>query len=489
MISSKLRWSLAAVVLAVGAAAFAVTTTPIQKYLGAPELPEPMNGPAPSGPNDVFVDVSKKVTPAVVTITSSRRAEPAAFSGEEGDNPFEQFFGPGFRFRVPRTPHTPRQGFGSGVIVRPDGVVLTNNHVIHEMDEVNVRLPDGESYPATIVGADPKSDLAVLKIEADHLPTVPFGDSDQLQVGQWVLAVGSPFGPGLEHTVTAGIVSAKGRSNLRLAEYEDFIQTDAAINPGNSGGALVDTAGRLIGINTAIASGSGGFQGVGFAIPSNMAREIGEQLLQSGRVVRGWLGVSIQDVDKRMARALSRKDAGGVLVGEVSPSGPAGASGLQRGDIILKFDGQPVEDITELRNMVASSEPGHRTELTIERGGEQKTLTVKLGELPDEEAQAGGPDRSQEHGTVGLQLRELTPALRSRLDYQGEGVLVAGVATGSPAQKAGLRPGDVLVEVNHQAVQSPAEASAQLRQVEKGDTILLLIHREGSTLFLPLEID
>jgi serine protease Do len=292
----------------------------------------------------------------------------------------------------------------------------------------------------------------------------------------------------LEHTVTAGIVSAKGRSNLRLAEYEDFIQTDAAINPGNSGGALVDTAGRLVGINTAIASGSGGFQGVGFAIPSNMAHEIGEQLLQSGHVTRGWLGITIQNIDQKMARALGREEASGVLVGEVSSTGPAASSGIQRGDIIVKFDGAPVADMTELKNRVAASEPGHQAQIAVIRGGQEKTVTVELGELPDEEAKAEGPGSAQERGTVGLQLRPLTPSLRDRLDYQGEGVLIAGVQAGSSAQQAGLRPGDVVVEINHQPVHSPSEAATELRKFKNGDTVLLLVFRDGSTFFAPLEI-
>ncbi|HEX9770880.1 MAG TPA: DegQ family serine endoprotease [Kiloniellales bacterium] len=488
MKTHKLRWSIAAIALTVGAAAFAFTTQPVQKYLGAPELPEPVAGPAPAAPSDVFVDVAKKVTPAVVTITSTRRAEPASMQGEEGQNPFEQFLPPGFRFRLPNIQRMPRQGFGSGVIVREDGVILTNNHVIDSMDEVSVRTTDGETYLAEVIGSDPKSDLAVLKIEAQELPTVPFGDSDQLQVGQWVMAVGSPFGPGLEHTVTAGIVSAKGRSNLRLAEYEDFIQTDAAINPGNSGGALVDTAGRLIGINTAIASGSGGFQGVGFAIPSNMAREIGEELLQRGRVVRGWLGIAIQDIDKRMARALGREQTGGVLVGEVSADGPAADSGLKRGDIIIQYDGQPVADMNELRNRVAGSEPGHAAELTVLRDEQERRLTVELGELPDETGEATGSSRAQEPGTIGMQLRDLTPALRGRLEYEGDGVLIAGITNNSPAQKAGLRPGDVLIEIDRQAVTSPSDVVAKLRQLQSGDTILLLVYRDGTTSFVPIEI-
>ncbi|MDZ7261345.1 MAG: Do family serine endopeptidase [candidate division KSB1 bacterium] len=367
-----------------------------------------------------FVAIVKKVSPTVVTITSEKTVKVR--------HPFSDFFGEDF-FRFFQLPEGDviQRGLGSGVIVSPDGYILTNHHVIKDADELNV-LIEKEEYDAKVIGSDPKTDVAVIKIDKKDLPTIKFGDSDQLEVGEIVLAIGSPFSAALERTVTHGIVSAKGRTGLQIGgaelSYQNFIQTDAAINPGNSGGALVNLQGELVGINTAIVGQAN--VGIGFAIPINMAKWVMEQLLDKGKVVRGWLGVYIGPVDRKMARALGLDKAEGALVSEVVEDSPAGEAGVKAGDVIIEFDGKPIKDDNHLMNLVASYDPGSRVSMKIVRDGKEKILNVKLGERPDE-AVAAAPSVEEKTG-LGIRVQNLTRALAERYGYKNEeGVLVTDV--------------------------------------------------------------
>jgi serine protease Do len=333
---------------------------------------------------EVFVEVAKTTKPAVVNISTTKviRFREAPLSPFFHDPFFRRFFGEEL-FREFRAPRERReQSLGSGVIVNQDGYIITNNHVVERASEIRVLLGDKREFKGKVVATDPRTDVAVVKISGDHLPTIPWGDSDRLQVGEWVLAIGNPFG--LNQTVTAGIISATGRANVGIADYEDFIQTDAAINPGNSGGALVNARGELIGINTAIFSRSGGYMGIGFAIPSNMAREVMEALVQKGKVVRGWLGVQIQTVTPELAKKFGLQERQGVLVGAVSEKSPAQDAGIKRGDIILEFGGKRIEDPEQLRKEVAHTGPGKKVPVKIWRNGKEMVLSVQIEELPKE---------------------------------------------------------------------------------------------------------
>ncbi|MDM7915861.1 MAG: Do family serine endopeptidase, partial [Candidatus Eisenbacteria bacterium] len=339
-----------------------------------------------------FVHIAKQVLPSVVTITSERTVQVTGMPGPGGGF---RFFGDDF-FRFFNTPErVPQTGSGSGVIISPDGYVLTNNHVVREADQIRVTLEDGRTFDAEMVGTDPKSDVAVIRIKADDLVPARLGNSDELEVGEWVLAVGNPFQ--LSSTVTAGIVSAVGRSNIGLADYEDFIQTDAAINPGNSGGALVNLDGEVVGINTAIATRSGANEGVGFAIPINMASRIKDSLIHEGKVVRGWLGVNIQNLNESTAEIFGLDRPQGALVSQVVPGSPAADAGLRVRDVITEIDGRPVKDVEDLQLQVVDRAPGTRVKLTVQREGRDRTVEVKLGELEAESVpdSRGGerPDR------------------------------------------------------------------------------------------------
>jgi serine protease Do len=327
------------------------------------------------------------------------------------------------------------------VIVSSDGYILTNNHVVSRAEKLTVMLSDDKKYQARVIGTDPQSDVAVLKIDTDGLPAARLGDSDSVRVGQWVIAVGNPFQ--LMHTVTAGIISAKGRSQLGLADYEDFIQTDAAINPGNSGGALADLDGRVIGINTAINSPTGGNVGIGFAIPINMAKNVMETLISEGRVARGYMGILPQDIDENLLAALKLKSTRGSIVGDVTADGPADKAGIKRGDVIIALNGRKVEDSNDLRNIVAQTKPETRIEVALIRDGKEKDMTVVLGERPGG-AEATGPGTAPEEERslekLGLSVQDLTPDIETRLGYQDEkGVLVTAVAAGSAAEEAAWR--------------------------------------------------
>ncbi len=440
-----------------------------------------------------FVAVAKLVGPSVVTISSERVIKNVRQYHENlPSSPFEDFFGDDFfnrffRFQVPEG-EMRQQGLGSGVVVSKDGYILTNNHVVASADKITVTLPNEKEFDAKVIGTDSKTDVAVIKIEANDLPVARFGDSRKLEVGEWVLAIGNPLTAQLEQTVTAGIVSAKGRSNVGLAEFEDFIQTDAAINPGNSGGPLVNLRGEVIGINTAILSRSGGYQGIGFAIPIEMAKKVMEDLVSKGKVVRGWLGVVIQNVDETMAEALGIGKARGVLVSEVSTDSPAEKAGLKQGDIILEFEGKEIGSTVELRNMVVETSPNSDVRVTILRDGKEKTLKVKLGELPAEEV-AVAETQEKVESEIGVEVQTLTSSLAERLNLGDEqGVVVTKVKAGSPAQSAGIQEGDLIKEVNKEEVTDTSGYGKALAKSKPGESVLFLIRRQNATLFAAIRL-
>ena len=431
-----------------------------------------------------FVPIVKRALPAVVSISSSKVVRTQGGGMFFDDPMFRQFFGNQFQSQPPQKER--EHSLGSGVIVRSDGYILTNSHVVDDATDVKVTLSDKRELKARLVGKDTRTDLAVLKVDASGLPTLPFGDSSKMQPGDFVLAVGNPFG--LKGTVTMGIVSATGRRGLDIEDYEDFIQTDAAINPGNSGGALIDADGQLVGINTAILSGSsGGNQGIGFAIPINMAHQVMDDILKSGKVVRGYLGVSIQSVTPDIARAFHLKDARGALVGDVSPDGPAAKAGLQRGDVIVELNGKPVTDVGDLRFEIAGISPGTTVHLQVSRKGAVRDLPVTLGELPSKDQVASAGSEPGGGALQGVQVETLTPVISHDLQLppSTSGVVVDRVDQASAAADAGLQSGDVIQEVNHQPVRNTRDYRAALRQAKS--PVLLLVDRSGNTMYLAIE--
>jgi serine protease Do len=449
-------------------------------------LPHPAFAAAQSAANDqqvTIADIAERATPSVVNVASRRVIKN---SGPEQDPFFRHFFGP----QGPEPQERQQRGLGSGVIYSNDGLVLTNNHVIEDADEITVTTADGTDYPAQVVGTDDKSDVAVLRLKGDNIKNlvpISLGDSAALRVGDVVLAIGTPFA--LSQTVTMGIVSAKGRSETGIVDYGDFIQTDAAINPGNSGGALVNMQGELVGINTAILSRSGGYQGIGFAIPSNMARQISQSLIEHGRVVRGWLGIGIQDVDADLASAMSLPNADGVLVSDVEPGSPADKGGLLRGDVVLTLDGKKTNSSTQLRNIVAEAGANKKVTLSILRAGKPQTLSLVLGELKSDKPEAATPAAAPRPETLdGLSVDVLTPKLKQQLKLPTslkQGIVVTGVLPGSPASESGLQPGDVIVELNRQPINNVQDFRTAYKQ-PGSKRALLLIYREGRTHYVVL---
>lgn len=436
----------------------------------------PVTGTLPS--NEVLVDVAERATASVVNIASSRKV---AVGEPSAGNPFwRRFFGEEFGQRMPQG-EEPEFGQGSGVIVSADGYIMTNNHVVEEAKELTVQLPDKRRFKAKIVGTDPRTDLALIKIDVTGLPTLPWGNSSTLRVGEMVLAIGSPFG--LTQTVTMGIISAVGRVSLGIVDYEDFIQTDAAINPGNSGGALVNLKGELLGIPSAIFSQTGGYMGIGFAIPSSMTKSVMDSLQKQGKVIRGWTGISLQELTPELANAFGAKGVAGVLVADVMEGGPAAKAKLERGNIITNYDGNPIINPMQLRMLVAGTAPGTTVKLTVLKEGHARDVAVTVGELPKEVARAGRNDLEGEHALAGITVEPI-PGDRSGRNING--MRVNEVNPESPAAMTGLRPGDIIREINRKPVKSVQDFERLAEQLGPKDQALLLVTRGNATLFLSI---
>ena len=426
-----------------------------------------------------IADVAEQVSPSVVSVFSEKEIKvPDMMRGPF----FFRFFGPGQK--GPNGEMPKQKALGSGVIIDSDGIILTNNHVVAGADSVRVGFTDGQDYEAEVIGTDPKSDIAVIKIKKKNLEAIKIADSSKSRVGDLVLAIGNPFG--LSHSVTMGIISATGRADMGIAEYENFIQTDAAINPGNSGGALVNMKGELVGINTAIVSRSGGSQGIGFAIPSTMAMAVQKAIRTHGRVIRGWLGVAIQELTTELADNMKLKRHQGVLVADVEEDSPADKGGLKRGDVILSVDGQKTTSTGVLRNKIAVKGKGAKVALKILRDGKKRNLKITLGELPETSREnARGEVKIQQ--LSGLHISKLNKRDRNRLQIPRriKGVLVSSIDPSSPAQSYGLQVGDVIVEVNRRSTGSIKAFNKAMRLGKK--RLLFLVYREGHTIFLAVQ--
>lgn len=434
-----------------------------------------------------FADVVEAVSPAVVNIMVDKVAEarptaggPNFGRGNQFNSPFDEFFGRFFDMPGGRQmPERRIQGQGSGFLVEANGYIVTNNHVIDGADKITVTMQDGKKLDATLVGHDPKTDLALIKVEGSSLPHVSFGDSDTARVGDWVIAIGNPFGLG--GTATAGIISARGR-DIRSGPYDDYLQIDAPINMGNSGGPVFNTAGEVVGVNTAIFSPNGGNVGIGFAIPANQAKVVVQQLKEKGTVQRGWLGVQIQDLDSELAASLGLDEERGALVAEVLGDGPAKKAGVLAGDVITKVNDQAIDSARTLSRVIANANPNETVRLDVWRDGKSRELKVKLGEASStEQVASAGPAGTQGGATLGLTLRPLTAEDRSQLGLPDtvEGALVVQVAPDSPAAEKGLRPGDVITQVNQKPVTSAADAVAELRKAKDEKSRALLLVRRG----------
>lgn len=430
-----------------------------------------------------MAEIAGAVKPAIVNISTTRTVKVSGGFDPFSDDPFlKRFFGDNFKH-----PSQPKEhksaGLGSGVIVSSDGYIITNYHVVKNADEIKVLLSDKREFTGKVIGSDPKTEVSVVKIEAAKLPTILWGDSDSLQVGEVVLAVGNPYG--LNQTVTMGIVSALGRANVGIADYEDFIQTDAAINPGNSGGALVNVRGELVGINTAIFSTSGGYQGIGFAIPSNMVKSVMNSLIKTGKVIRGWLGVSIQKITPDLAKQFNLKDENGALVGDVVENGPAEKAGLKRGDVIIELDGKKIGEPYVLRNMVANIMPGDEHELKVLRDNKTIKIKVTIGELPAEVQQVVSVE--YQNALKGVGVQDITPeiAKKLRIPDRIKGVIITDIDENSPAAEI-LMQGDVIQDINRKKINSIKDYQDIASKIKDDEDILLLIFRKGSSLFVTM---
>jgi len=431
---------------------------------------------------EALAEIAAAVKPSIVNISTTRTVKMSGGMDPFFEDPFfRRFFGDRFGHQQPRERKS--AGLGSGVIVSDDGLIITNYHVVKDADEIKVLLSDNREFVGKVIGSDPKTELSVVKIEAKDLPTLPWGDSDALKVGEIVLAVGNPYG--LNQTVTMGIVSAVGRANVGIADYEDFIQTDAAINPGNSGGALVNARGELIGINTAIFSTTGGYQGIGFAIPSNMIKSIMKSLVEKGKVVRGWLGVSIQKITPELASQLNLKNDSGALVSDVVENSPAEKAGLKRGDVIVAYDGKKTDEPYVLRNMVANSTPGEEHSMTVIRENQKLELKVTIGELPVEmQAVESGEFQNVLRG-VGVQ--DITPEIAKKMNIPEriKGVIVTDVDETSTAYGI-LAQGDVIQEINRKKIANVDDYKSVVSKIRKDEGVLLLIYRNGASIFVTI---
>ncbi|NWF76800.1 MAG: DegQ family serine endoprotease [Nitrospirae bacterium] len=432
--------------------------------------------------NEAIAAIAAVVKPSVVNISSTKIIRSKSNNSLFPDDPlFRKFFDDSFRF-FERPRQFKQSSLGSGVIVDQSGYILTNNHVIKDAEEIKIKLFDKREFTGKVIGTDPKTDLAVIKIDATDLPAIKFGNSDNLKVGETVLAIGNPFG--LNETVTSGIISAIGRANVGIADYEDFIQTDAPINPGNSGGALVNIKGELVGINTAIFSTTGGYQGIGFAIPSNMAKAVMQDLIQKGKVVRGWLGVTIQSLTPDLSEQFGIKDEKGVLVGDVIENSPAKQAGIERGDVIIGFNGKKVDDVTQLKNLVANTQPGKKVAVELIREGNRKTLMVTISELPSEITTV---KESYDNLLKNVSVQELSPKLKKRLNIPERinGVIITDIEDDSPA-KGHLERGDIIIEINKVPINSLKDYESVVSKIQANEEILILISRQNSTFFVLL---
>ena len=437
--------------------------------------------------SQAFTDIAEKTMPATVFIKALSACQNAAPMNPMFDDEFfRRFFGQPFQ-----NPNAqPQLSGGSGFFVSSDGYIVTNNHVVKDATEITVQLNDGREYPATIFGTDPRTDLAVLKIEEKNLPFLTFGDSDSLKIGEWVVAIGNPFG--LEATLTVGVVSAKGRQDIGIASYEDFIQTDAAINPGNSGGPLLNLDHQVIGVNTAIFSKSGGYMGIGLAIPSKMVQNVISQILDNGSVKRAYLGVILQPVDKELSDALGLEKQEGVLISDVVPDSPAATAGLQSGDIILQYNNKPVKNVNKLRNDIAMMTPGTKLTLTLLRDTKQLTLTATLG---SQEEQEEGQTTTTAVQKLGLDVETLTPELSQKLGYapNQDGVVITKVSPNSPAAIAGLRPNALIIgfasNMNQQKkIRNTKDLSDAIRDLGDKKHIILIVRHQNYQRYYTLKI-
>ena len=460
--------------------------------------PAPGHAALPSAFVEGFSEIVEKVEPAVVNVAvtggggSARQLPPGPFGGPPGGGPPGGGSPPG----RPPGPGGPGMSAGSGVVIDSRGYILTNNHVVEDASDINVTFNDGRELPATVVGTDPKTDLAVIKVKSENeqLPSIPWGTYDSLRVGDVVLALGSPFG--LKSSVSLGIISALGRGSVGITEYEDFIQTDAAINPGNSGGALVNMKGELIGINTAIFSRTGGSEGVGFAIAVSIAKDIANSLIESGKVVRGWMGVAIQELTPALAQSfqLPEGQQGGVLISEVHQDGPSAKAGLQRGDVILEYGQEVVKDVNHLRNIVARTKVGKQKEIKVLREGKETTLNLILGERPSDQvlAKAEPPGEKPpameklDNVLAGLMVEAISADNRNQfgIPENATGVVVSKVESGSAVEAAGIQPGDLIQEVSRSAVKNLDEYQQIASKIGKEELVVLLVNRRGNNLFV-----
>jgi len=444
------------------------------------------------GLSAAFENAAKVISPSVVNISAVKHAKPIkqkinpARRGQNpfqnpNQNPYEDFFGDDFFDKFFRHQMPPQgqgqgdqfqQGLGTGVIIDKEGHIVTNNHVVGDADEITVRIKGGKEYKAEIVGADPKTDLAVIKIKVPaDLEPATLGDSDSLKIGEWVLAAGNPFG--LDNTITAGIVSAKGRSNVGIVDYEDFIQTDAAINPGNSGGPLVNLRGEVVGINSAIFSKSGGYMGIGFSIPAKLVKNVMDSLLDNGRVIRGWLGVMIQNLDEDLSKSFNYEGTKGALVGDVTKDSPAAKGGLRQGDIVTALNGELIENVTHLRRMVAETKPGTKIELTVFRNGKTDKFGINITELANEMAQQ---TQENSENDIGIALRDITPEIAQQLGItKTKGVVVTNIEPGSVAFRAGIQPGDVILQFNEKEIETSQDFEKSLSSQDKSKGFRLTI--------------
>ena len=461
--------------------------------LRGPELRSWQVPSGPSGEAADFSEIVRAVSPSVVNISVIKRQKKSRpYVDQQFFDYFDDFFNPPGEdedLGGSGTGMYRERSQGSGLVVTPDGYIITNYHVVGGAEKIKVTMYDRRIFSGQLIGADRQSDIAIIKVEAEDLATIPWGDSDSLKVGQFVLSIGNPYG--LSHTVTLGIISATGRANVGITDYEDFIQTDAAINPGNSGGPLVNTRGELAGINTAIFSKSGGYQGIGFSVPSNIVRSVMDQILSTGRVVRGWIGAALQDLTPELGREFNHMGPGGALVSDVFAEGPAEASGLRAGDIILRFDGHEVSDSSSLKNRVARSRPGQTVQAQVLRGGGVIEITMSVGEKSEQAAEATIETSDRKSGgdaLDGLGVITLTPEVASQLQMGRDvrGVVIESVREGSAASEAGLKRGDVIMEMGRKPTQNMDEYLKAAPAVSRKAAVLMYINRGGRKFYTTL---